>query len=111
MSAGDLTPGRRAAAGSSYPDLGRGEYALSVRAEGVLDGPRPRRGMIAAVLPIGEFVHLAVAEGPSPVDARTWGFTEHEDGSLSLHPSVNLHPVADRPGWHGFLERGVWREV
>ena len=63
--------------------------------------------------------------------------TEHEDGTITVTPSILVHPVEGlayteeerarlkglgfnefdaqgnypgRPGWHGFLERGVWRE-
>ena len=33
--------------------------------------------------------------------------SEHEDGTITVSPSI-LDP---RPGgWHGFLERGIWRE-
>ena len=42
--------------------------------------------------------------------------TEHEDGTITVMPSILVYarpmhgdPVA-RPGFHGFLERGVWRE-
>ena len=32
--------------------------------------------------------------------------TEHEDGTITVSPSILM------PGqWHGYLERGVWREV
>lgn len=35
--------------------------------------------------------------------------TEHEDGTITVSPSIL---VSDNSGelWHGFLERGVWRE-
>lgn len=34
--------------------------------------------------------------------------TEHEDGTITVSPSI----LDDAPGgWHGFLERGVWREA
>lgn len=45
--------------------------------------------------------------------------TEHEDGSITVAPSilVNGMPVRDGPTcgepptrWHGYLERGFWRE-
>ncbi len=60
--------------------------------------------------------------------------TEHEDHTITVHPSILVHPVEPvaytaeqiqrmieagfpgettwpgRPGWHGFLERGIWRE-
>jgi hypothetical protein len=36
--------------------------------------------------------------------------TEHEDGTITVSPSIR---VSDGSGtlWHGYLERGVWREV
>lgn len=42
-----------------------------------------------------------------------WGMVEHEDGTITISPSIHLHPTPNgsRSGWHGFLERGVWREV
>lgn len=37
--------------------------------------------------------------------------TEHEDGTVTVSPSI-LVTGGDSPGsWHGFLERGIWREV
>lgn len=35
--------------------------------------------------------------------------TEHEDGTITVHPSIEIvqPPLGT---WHGFLERGVWRE-
>lgn len=39
---------------------------------------------------------------------------EHSDGTITVSPSIVLHDF-DAEGnpktWHGFLERGVWREV
>lgn len=37
--------------------------------------------------------------------------TEHDDGTITVSPSINLDfgPVARR--WHGWLERGVFRSV
>jgi hypothetical protein len=34
---------------------------------------------------------------------------EHEDGTITVSPSIldDAHPG----GWHGFLERGVWRSA
>ncbi len=32
--------------------------------------------------------------------------TEHEDGTITVSPSI-LDPAPG--GWHGYLERGVWR--
>jgi len=35
--------------------------------------------------------------------------TEHEDGTITVSPSI-LHTEPPVGQWHGFLERGVWRE-
>lgn len=33
--------------------------------------------------------------------------TEHEDGTITVSPSIR---ITERDyGWHGFLEKGVWR--
>lgn len=38
-------------------------------------------------------------------------FTEHGDGTVTVDPSI-LATLADHGhDWHGYLERGVWREV
>ena len=33
--------------------------------------------------------------------------TEHDDGTITVSPSIQME-TGQR--WHGFLERGVWRE-
>jgi hypothetical protein len=38
----------------------------------------------------------------------TWTITEHEDKTITVHPSIWFNSPH---GWHGFLERGVWRQV
>lgn len=35
--------------------------------------------------------------------------TEHGDGSITVRPSIKTSD--GRTEWHGFLEKGVWREV
>ena len=47
--------------------------------------------------------------------------TEHEDGTITVSPSIRVLSAPDSPGenrplakrmlWHGFLERGVWRDA
>jgi hypothetical protein len=37
--------------------------------------------------------------------------TEHEDGTITVSPSILVGATQDGPGWHGYLERGIWREV
>ena len=36
--------------------------------------------------------------------------TEHDDGTITVSPSI-LITSWNGKSWHGFLERGVWREV
>lgn len=35
--------------------------------------------------------------------------TEHEDGTVSVSPSILINSK-QLGSWHGYLERGVWRE-
>lgn len=54
--------------------------------------------------------------GVAPKDSEHWLFcnlerhtvTEHDDGSITVSPSILVSSGHD--SWHGFLERGVWRE-
>ncbi len=69
-------------------------------------------------------------------NVSTWTVVEHEDKTITVSPSILVHATPPRtytaaererlvemcgaayvekwergkPGWHGFLERGVWRE-
>lgn len=38
---------------------------------------------------------------------RNHQITEHEDGTITVSPSIL---VRGEDEWHGYLERGVWRE-
>ncbi len=40
---------------------------------------------------------------------ETHTVVEHEDGTVTVSPSIAPRPGTD--GWHGYLERGIWREV
>lgn len=35
---------------------------------------------------------------------------EHEDGTITVSPSILVSGGGDGKSYHGFLERGVWRE-
>lgn len=40
--------------------------------------------------------------------------TEHEDGTITVSPSIlttQNYANGSTHEWHGYLERGVWREV
>lgn len=36
---------------------------------------------------------------------------EHEDKTITVSPSILFYDRDGSPGWHGYLERGVWREI
>lgn len=36
--------------------------------------------------------------------------TEHDDGTITVYPSILVDNGEGGKRWHGFLERGVWRE-
>lgn len=37
---------------------------------------------------------------------------EHPDGTITVEPSILVQQRGDTPPqWHGYLERGVWRQV
>ena len=36
--------------------------------------------------------------------------TEHEDGTITVRPSILITAGKNLPLWHGHLERGIWRE-
>lgn len=49
------------------------------------------------------------------VDER-WKIVEHDDGTITVGPlepggaySIQINKDDVTPGWHGYLERGVWR--
>jgi hypothetical protein len=57
--------------------------------------------------PTGALIRVPVREGEQdtrPIgEGGCWGFEEHEDGSLSLTPSLDVHGPDP---WHGHLTRG-----
>ena len=36
--------------------------------------------------------------------------TEHENGTITVSPSILVNNGTSGKTWHGFLENGVWRE-
>lgn len=117
MSAGDITQGRRVA---SIEELDLpGDYVL--RPEG--DGGRPS---LWFRLPRVEECPPELAERPyfkdcwdmfwtsqHRIDSK-WAITDHGD-TVTASPSIltwtELGLDRIRTEWHGYLERGVWREV
>ena len=53
------------------------------------------------------------ASVPPPLDLlaclRKHEVTEHEEGTITVSPSI-LVTGAEGMQWHGYLERGVWRD-
>lgn len=37
--------------------------------------------------------------------------TEHEDGTITVSPSILMPSTTEHGNWHGYLEHGIWREV
>jgi hypothetical protein len=88
MSAGEVTQGKRRPDDTEPHELERGEYSLTAGGNAVwLMSPEGKAG----------HVHTPV-----------WLIVEEADGTITVNPSIWW----DSPtGWHGYLERGVWREV
>ena len=41
-----------------------------------------------------------------------WNIIEHEDKTITASPSIMVKGGPDgKYSWHGFLEKGIWREV
>lgn len=78
--------GRRVADDTFPADLDPGDYCLRPKASGEQWWFRCPDG-----------------SGPTRVDDR-WKVTEHEDGTITVEPSIDLSP----DGYHGHLIAGVW---
>lgn len=55
---------------------------------------------------------LGVWRGAAPngllVNLKAHEVEEHEDGTISVKPSILVSLGEDGLTWHGFLKRGVW---
>jgi hypothetical protein len=116
MSTGDTTQGRRLAVGvwddPEQPQL-RGQAKLTQPREpgdycGPIVGYTGERPAVFFMLPVpADHPDAGVRHVASPPHDP---FVEEADGTLTISPSI----LAVRPegnGWHGYLERGVWRQV
>jgi hypothetical protein len=36
---------------------------------------------------------------------------EHDDGTITVSPSILVNKGEGNVSWHGYLEKGIWREV
>lgn len=56
------------------------------------------------------FLWVVVPNGNGPARLEGWSVTEHEDGAVTASPSILAHANHEHGEWHGYLERGIWRE-
>jgi hypothetical protein len=56
-----------------------------------------------------EGVWYAVTPNDHYANLAAHSVTEHEDGTITVSPSIRVYDT-ERDLWHGFLERGVWRQ-
>lgn len=84
----------------------------------------PVTGFIGGEVPIVLFLKPNARDEGVPARARSvqhvasppHTFTEEDDGTLTISASISNLTVNDKngetdDGWHGYLERGVWRQV
>lgn len=79
--------------------------------------PYAADGALVADWPVPGDFFLYAGQGwrgvtPNGVEANLVAHTvtEHEDGTITVAPSIKAGDH-EHGEWHGFLERGVWREV
>jgi hypothetical protein len=95
MAAGDTTQGRR------LPDAKPGDVLPDAHADDYRGGYWRAEGEWYCGVPAKGF-------GVGRLSRHT--VIEHEDGAITVSPSILVNRGAGR-SWHGFLERGIWREV
>lgn len=59
-------------------------------------------------LPNGDWAIHPPGAHYGTISAKVHTITEHEDGTITVVPSILYHGPH---GWHGYLERGQWRTV
>ena len=79
------------------------------------DGTQPHElaaGEYALASPEAHVVWLCSPDGkPGHVSSPLWSIKVEEDGTVTVDPSIFWDKDASPPGWHGYLQCGVWREV
>ncbi len=114
MSAGQITQGRRV-----YPDAeGKlhfsepGDYGKLPSGQWRIRLPRWTNEVLNEWTRTEGCKEFSVILGPP--ESKNHTVTEHEDGTISASPSILWgadYGMGERGAWHGYLERGVWREV
>jgi len=44
------------------------------------------------------------------INDKIWKIEEHEDGTISVTPSILTKCHVDSYSWHGYLKKGIWEE-
>lgn len=83
-----------------------------------MEQPGKRRDFVDGLLEAGEYGRGPDGEwyGMPPGTDLLAGLAkhtvvEHEDGTITVSPSILVSRPHTNDRWHGFLERGVWRDV
>ena len=60
----------------------------------------------------GDFYGCAPGDEDMMCNLRGHNVIEHEDGTITVSPSILITTgrSTGRKQWHGYLEKGVWRE-
>lgn len=103
MAPGDVTQGHRAESVQALYADPPGGYLLLRNADDVpRQGVRPHSVALWFRDPAGHVGRV--------IDS-VHQIVEHEDGTVTVAPSILATTGAHGHDWHGYLERGVWREV
>lgn len=81
--------------GETIPKLKPGDYGQDIR------------NNWWCKVPNGEFRAGCMLTGHD----KAWNVTEHEDGTITVSPSIGIGNVNGKWLYHGYLEKGIWREV
>lgn len=100
MSAGDVTQGYRAENVKALYDGPPGGYVFVERTDDEHGDPTEPKRVLWIKDPAGHVGRCGKHQ-----------VTEHEDGTVTVSPSILSTTASHGHDWHGFLERGVWREV
>ncbi len=93
LSAGTVTQGRARPEGTLPWELEPGDYCVRVADNGV------------------RHAWVVTPNGNGPARLEGWTLGEHDDGTITMSPSILAHADGQHDEWHGYLEAGVWREV
>ena len=91
----NITQGSRRPDGTAVHELEVGEYAFA------RTDPDASTALWIRV-PSGELGHIA---------PTIWTIRVEADDTVTVDPSIWSNKNADPPGWHGYLQAGVWRQV